>query len=247
MALNLSLIEQLREFESALVAEAMGAMGSADPEKYYTGMDIKLLTQTTAPVVGVTLTLTADTSTPGNKAEVAGLYESYGLIRNSALPVVVMVKSTGSRPGHECILGDGMAKMLKSYGSSGLVTDGGARDIKAVNSVGYAVFGSGTVANHVPIKIEVSREPVTLSGVQFATGDLVHADSDGVLKIPEKYHQGIVEACILSRGVETRVHTYWRRSDKSPEEKKDFVTKIYTEHVGRCKALLSESPPSAKE
>jgi len=239
MSLDLALIEQLREFETALVANAISAMGGSEAENYYTGNDVKLLTGISGPLVGVAHTLVADTSTPKNVQDTDGLFRSYDLIQESPLPVVVVMKAIGSRPNHECILGDGMAKIFKSYGSCGLITDGGVRDVAGINNVGYPVFGSGTVSDHCKMMYKLSEEPVYISGVSFASGDLVHADQDGVLIIPAKFHISIVEACILTRDYETRVHVYWRRSDKRAEEKKKYAERMAKEHHVRCQALLS--------
>jgi 4-hydroxy-4-methyl-2-oxoglutarate aldolase len=238
MTIAIALIEQLSEFETALVAEATGAMGGREPEKYYTGNDVRLLTDISEPMVGVALTFTGDTSTPANTADVEDLYKGYELIRQSSLPTVVVMKAVGSRPNHECMLGDGMAKTLKSYGSCGFISDGGARDINGINKVGYPVFGSGTVSNHVKMIYKLSQEPVCISDVTFANGDLIHADRDGILLIPSEFHAGIVEACVLTRDFETRVHVFWRRSDKTAYEKRDYVMQMAKEHHDKCKSLL---------
>lgn len=233
-----SLVEQLQEFESALITEAMGAMGCPNPEAYYVGRDVKLLTTMNEPLAGVALTMTCDTSTPGLTPDASGLWESYALMQKSPVPTVVIMKAVGLRPLHEAVLGDGMAKMMKSFGACGMVSDGGARDIERINRVGFTVFAAGTVSNHVPPIYRVSREPVELSGVSFRTGDLVFGDRDGVIVVPERYHPGIVEACILSRDAETRVHTFWRRTDKTIAEKREFVTSFYAAHYARCRALM---------
>jgi 4-hydroxy-4-methyl-2-oxoglutarate aldolase len=215
----------------------MGAMGCRTPDKYYVGSDVRLLTQLAEPMVGVVLPLVADTSSPGNQADTEALWECYKLVEQSSLPVVVVIKAAGSRPRHECMLGDGMAKILKAGGSCGLVTDGGVRDLERVNKVGYSVFASGTVSSHVPWIVKLSRHPVSISGVDFGAGDLIHADGDGVMVIPSEYHAGIVEACVLARDFETRVHTFWRRTDKTLEEKRVFVSQLFAEHCRRCAAL----------
>ena len=70
------------------------------------------------------------------------------------------------------------------------------------------------------------------------TGDLLHADADGVLVIPADYQGAVVEAAILSRDFETRAHTYGRRSDKSVDEKRRFVGALDAARAAKCKALL---------
>ncbi len=237
MSIDVGLIEQLREFETALVAEALSALGCQSAEKYYTGNDVKLLTEISEPLVGVAHTMIADTSTPKEIGDVDDLYKSYDLVQQSPLPVIIVIKANGSRLKHECILGDGMAKTLKSCGSCGLITDGGARDINGINKVGYPVFGSGTVSNHVNMVYKLSHEPVSISGVTFDNGDLIHADRDGILLIPNNFHGAIIEACILTRDFETRAHVFLRRSDKTAEKKREFVTNLAKEHHNKCARL----------
>jgi 4-hydroxy-4-methyl-2-oxoglutarate aldolase len=238
MPVSLTLIEQLREFPTALVTEAMSAMGVPHSRDLYTGSDVRLLTASCEPMVGVALTMKVDTSTAGAPPEAAGIWESYAHVQESAVPVVVVMKCTGPHPQRECVAGDGMAKTYKAHGACGLVSDGGARDLEGINYAGLTVFGSGTVADHASLIYHLSPEPVTISGLTFANGDLVHGDRDGVIVIPERCHAGIVEACALARDFETRAHLIFRRTDLALEEKRNQVANLYTSHQERCQALL---------
>ena len=239
MPVSRTLIEQLREFETALLAEAMSAMGVPHSHEYYTGSDVHLLTASTEPMVGVALTMTVDTSTVGRTPDAAGIWESYAHIQASDVPVVVVMQCIGPDPQRECVAGDGMAKSFKAYGACGIVSNGGARDIDRINPVGLAVYGSGRVTDHATLVYHVSQEPVTVSGVTFANGDLIHADRDGVLLVPAVCHAGIVEACALARDFETRAHLVFRRTDMSLAEKQAAVGKLWEDHQARCKALLA--------
>ncbi len=238
MTPTLALIEQLQEFETALVAEAMTAMGVKNTEQYYTGSDVRQLTPGAELMVGVAITLVADTCTTKKKADTDGMWEFYEMARKSALPVVAVMKSIGSDPRRECMLGDGMAKIFKTSGCCGLVSDGGARDLERINKVGFTVFGSGTVSNHSALIYQLAKEPITVSGVTFTNGALLCGDHDGILVIPPECHAGLVEACILSRDIETRCHCFLRRTDKSPEEKRKYLAKAYEVHLKKCAALL---------
>lgn len=65
---------------------------------------------------------------------------------------------------------------------AGVVTNGCATDSKALNLLGFAVFGAGISAITTrplgrPGQI---RQPVTLAGTRIEDGDLVIADEDGV-------------------------------------------------------------------
>lgn len=240
MPVTLPLIEQLREFETALVTEAMAAMGVPNSHAYYTGSDVRLLTSPSAPIVGVALTMTVDTSTAGRTPDAAGIWESYAGIQAFGMPVVVVMQCQGADIRRECVAGDGMAKSFVTYGACGLVTDGGVRDLERIDKVGLTVFGSGTVADHATMVYHVTSEPVTVSGVTFAPGDLVHGDGDGVIVVPAVCHAGIVEACALARDFETRAHLVFRRTDLSLDEKKKRIGDLYTAHQQRCQALLAK-------
>ncbi|MHB0938225.1 MAG: RraA family protein [Armatimonadota bacterium] len=240
MSVSLALIEQLREFETALLTEAMAAMGVPHAEPLHTASDIRRLTSPAEPMVGVALTLEVDTSTPGRAADASGIWESYAWIQQSAVPVVVVMKCTGAEQTRECVAGDGMAKIFKAYGACGIVTDGGVRDLERIDRAGLAVFGSGVTPDHATLVYRVTQQPVVISGVTFATGDLVHGDGDGVIVVPENSHAGIVEACTLARDFETRAHLVFRRTDLALEEKRKWVADLYGAHQERCRALLGE-------
>lgn len=241
MPVSLTLIEQLREFETALIAEAMSAMGVPHSHEYYTGSDVRLLTSTLEPMVGVALTMTVDTSTVGRAADSSELWEGYARIQESRLPIVVVMACLGSNVRRECVAGDGMVKSFKTYGACGLVTDGGARDIERINKVGFALYGSGTVTDHATLVYHLTQQPVSVSGVTFANGDLVHADNDGVLLVPAVCHAGIVEACTLARDFETRAHLIFRRTDLNLPEKQRAVAELWEAHQTRCRPLLTQS------
>lgn len=246
VALRLSLVEQLREFETPLVTEALSALGCRSPERHYTGDDIRLLTTLTEPMVGAALTLLADTSSPEGEVDCEDLWRSYALIEAAPVPVVVVMQAVGQRPRHECILGDGMAKPFKASGSCGLVTNGGARDIERINQVGYSVFGTGFVPNHGPVTYRLSDKPVEVSGVTFRHGDLVHGNGDGVIIVPGRYHEHIVETCILCRDAETRVHTFLRRTDRSPGEKREYVGVVFGERDEKLSRVTGNGIVSAQ-
>ena len=53
MVVERALIEQLHEFETPLVSEALGAMGCPDVHRYYMGGTIQRLIDTPQPMVGV--------------------------------------------------------------------------------------------------------------------------------------------------------------------------------------------------
>ena len=75
MAVDLAIIEQLREFETPTVAESLLALGCADNHRYFMGSEIKLMTAVHHPMVGVPISLVVDTSTPELEKNVEGIMQ----------------------------------------------------------------------------------------------------------------------------------------------------------------------------
>ena len=64
-----SVIEQLTEFDSALLANTLDAIDSTPSHEFYMGGDIHSVTPPLGPTVGLVLTCQMDTSTPGEKSD----------------------------------------------------------------------------------------------------------------------------------------------------------------------------------
>ena len=235
----LALIEQLREFEAALIAESMAAMGCMEPEKYYVGSPVRRMLDRKGLTAGVAIVLEADTSTPGEKPSLPDYWDCLTKITETEEPVMLIMKTVGSRPEHECVCGDGMCKALDAAGAAAIVTDGPVRDLEGISRTGIDIYASGTVTDHARIiSYRWSQNSVDIGGVSVDNGDLIIGDSDGVIKLPREYHAGIVEACLLTRDFESRVHTLWRRSDKSPAEKKELAIRLGGERDKKCRKLV---------
>src|ERR1700710_1365402 len=130
-----SIISDLREFDTALLANTIGYIDPTPAYQYYMAGSIQSVTPLIGPTVGVAVTCEMDSSTPEGEPNFEKYYEQLEQIAAMKEPVVWVVKTVGSRPDHECILGDGMAKLLYAAGCVGAVTDGGLRDVAGFASV----------------------------------------------------------------------------------------------------------------
>jgi len=136
------------------------------------------------------------------------------------LPVVWVVKAVGSRPDHECILGDGMGKTLFTAGCIGIVTDGGVRDVDGLLTTGFAAYARGVVVHHTAIRIRRVQGPVEVGGIEVEQGEVIHANKEGVIKIPESCIEQLPDRAVAMRAFEHAVHIHLRRTDLNVEEKR---------------------------
>ena len=103
-----------------------------------------------------------------------------------AQPGDVIVAATDSFEG-TCLTGDLLMGMARNCNVAGLVTDGLVRDPEGIRQVGLPVFCRGVTPNS-PVRNGPGTVgfPVVVGGVQVESGDIIAADSEGVVVIPQK-------------------------------------------------------------
>lgn len=222
MSLN-TLIEQLADFDTALLANTIGYVDPTPVHEWYMGGTIGSLTPTVGPTVGVAMTCEIDSSTPGNRAEPEVYYELLKAIQQSPSPVVLVIRAVGSRPDHECVLGDGMAKMLLSVGCVGVVTDGGVRDIEGILTIPFGVYAPRRTIHHCAVRYTRYNHPVEVGGITVTPGELIHANVGGVIKIPTGSLERLPALATEMRAFEHAAHCIFRQTALTIDQKRRAV------------------------
>lgn len=220
---TLSLIQQLAEFDTALIANTIGYLDPTPDHEFYMGGSIMSVTPTLGPTVGLAVTCEVDTSSPGGAHNMDLYFQMLKEMQQMKMPVVLVAKTVGSRPDHECVLGDGMAKMLYGAGCVGCVTDGGVRDVEGMLTVPFATYARGRTIHHCAIRFTKINVPVEIGGITVHPGDMIHANFGGVIKIPKGCLEQMPERAAAMRAFEHDVHCVWRQSHLSIDEKRAAV------------------------
>src|ERR1700674_3972798 len=109
----------------------------------------------------------------------------------SADSVYVMVVEDG-----EDIAGMGglMGTAMAARGYAGAVIDGGVRDVAYLRKIGFPVYATGIVPSTSihHYRFGGGQIPVTCDGVTVNPGDIVTADSDGVVVVPRAGAQEVL-------------------------------------------------------
>lgn len=109
---------------------------------------------------------------------------------DSCQPDDVLIAAAGGsmRSG---IWGELLTTAARNSGCVGAIIDGAIRDVTKIQSVGFPVFARGvcvydSLNRQRVIDVDV---PVEIDGVVFTSGDLVFADEDGVVVVPQAVEQ----------------------------------------------------------
>jgi len=226
-AVSRGVLEALGDFDTPLLANTLDYISDVPTHELYMSGDICGVIPGMGPTVGVAVTCQLDTSTPGGEPSMDLYWQQLEEMGAMDLPAVWVVETVGSRPDHECVMGDGCAKCLISAGCVGVVTNGRVRDVQGIMSVGLPVYCRGTVVHHCVLRAKAINVPVSVGGITVNPGDVIHACEEGVIKIPHASVEAVLEKAPMHRSLEHQAHTLWRRTDISVAEKRRRAAEIY--------------------
>jgi regulator of RNase E activity RraA len=91
-------------------------------------------------------------------------------------------------------MGGLMGTAMSARGYAGAVIDGGVRDVAYLRKIGFPVYATGIVpstsVHHY--RFAGSQIPIVCDGVTVNAGDIVAADSDGVVVVPRAQAQQVL-------------------------------------------------------
>jgi regulator of RNase E activity RraA len=182
-----SLAELRQHLYSAVVCDALDAIGLAHQSPR---VPIRPLTVPGVLVGRCKTTLWADMYHADPRP-----YELELLAVDSCQPDDVLIAAAGgtARSG---LWGELLSTAARRSGCVGAIVDGAVRDVVKMAAMGFPVFARGTCLydskdrNRV-IDVDV---PVEVDGVRFSPGDLVVADADGIVVVPQSVEAEVVQA-----------------------------------------------------
>jgi 4-hydroxy-4-methyl-2-oxoglutarate aldolase len=224
------LLERLAEFDTPLLANTIEYVDTTPSHEFYMGGQIQSVTPALGPTVGVAYTIELDSSTPGEPADVDAYWRQLDLMEQDDRPIIWVVKAVGSRPDHECALGDGMAKTLHAAGCAGVVTDGGVRDVNGLMTVPFAAYCRMKTIHHCHLRFRNAGNPVEIGGITVRNGDVLHADAGGVIRLPSTCVAELPQRATRMLSFERDAHTFLRRTDIPAAQKRSRVTELLAEY-----------------
>ena len=96
---------------------------------------------------------------------------------------------------HSALWGELLSTASRNSGCVGAIVDGATRDVAKIREMEFPVFARGTsvydsLNRQRVIEVDVIVE---IAGVRFCPGDLVFADIDGVVVVPQEVEQEAIQ------------------------------------------------------
>ena len=138
-------------------------------------------------------------------------------------PDDVFIAATGGSM-RSAVWGELLTSAAMNGGCVGAVVDGAVRDVAKISDVGFPVFARGTrvhdsLNRQRVVDIDVVVE---IAGVRFQPGDLVIADRDGVVVVPQQVENQALERAWQKVDGENKVRDAIQQGMKATDAYKKF-------------------------
>jgi 4-hydroxy-4-methyl-2-oxoglutarate aldolase len=212
---EVSLVDGFRTVEVASVSDAMEQLYG---QRAYMSHDMRPLSPTKFAGPAVTVQLKKEEHKEGAAAS-QGMLDAI----DAAPPgsVYVMVLENGEDYAG---IGGLMATAMKYRGFAGAVIDASVRDTPQIRKVQFPVFSRGvapsTTINHY--RVTGVNVPVMCAGVPVNPGDIVTADEDGVVVVPQANAAAVLQKSQALDDTEHRILPFIERFRSIKEAVKQF-------------------------
>jgi regulator of RNase E activity RraA len=184
MAITSDTLKRLAQFDTPTICNVIELFDVRPRTEGFMDSRIKANFPEFPPMVGVASTASFRSGAMPGKGDAYGSLEQQ-VTGFAELPgPAVVVFEDLDDPPVGATFGEVMCSTYKAFGSVGLVTSGGGRDLLQVKAINYPVFTGSTICSHACCHILHVGMPVRVGGLVVNTGDLLHGDANGVTNIP---------------------------------------------------------------
>ncbi len=135
--------------------------------------------------------------------------------------VLIAAAHGSSRSG---IFGELLATASRNRGCAGVIVHGAIRDVAKMREMGFPVFATSKNPYDSQNRQRVTDMdiPVVIDGVTFNPGDIVVADEDGIVVIPQSVEDRVIQAALKKVKAENQSRDAIRMGMKAQEAYQTF-------------------------
>ena len=193
--LTLSEIEELKQFTTPTIANALELLGSWDRFSGIMNPRIRPLFPDMKPVVGYACTSLIAARQPAQGKLYADWPDYWRYVVTVPEPRISVGQDIDPAPSVGSIWGEVQANVHLALGCVGAVVEGAMRDLDEMHAVGFPCFAREVTISHGFAHFVDFGKAVDVGGVIVKSGDLIHADRHGVMVIPDEAAPHLSRLC----------------------------------------------------
>jgi len=184
MPINPETLQKLARYDTPTICNAVELFDVRSPTAGFMDGRIRSVFPELPPMVGFACTAAFRSCAPPCGADAyASVLEQVEAFAELPGPAVVVFQDLDDPPVG-ATFGEVMCSVYRAFGSAGLVTSGGGRDLPQVRALGYPVFTGSAICAHACCHILHLGSTIRVGGLVVHQGDLLHGDANGVATIP---------------------------------------------------------------
>jgi len=176
------LLDQLRKIDTPTIANALELMEIRPRTEGFMRPEIRSISTVTETHIGYAVTgvISARHKSP-NALERRDYYEAIEAIPT---PRMVVLHDLDYPATIGSYWGEIQGNIALGLGCVGAVTDGGVRDLKEAEEMGFPFWAKEVLVSHGYVHAVAYNVPVDVGGVYIQPSDLIAADLHGVIQVP---------------------------------------------------------------
>lgn len=184
MSLSPAVLAKLAKYDTPTICNLIELFDIRPRNRGYMDGRVKSNFPEMPPIIGYACTAAFRSDAPPKGGDAYGSIQKQ-LEQFAALPgPAVVVFQDLDDPPAAAVFGEVMCSTYQAFGSVGLVTNGGGRDLEQVRALKYPVFTGSTICSHGYCHMLHLGLPVRVGGLMVNHGELLHGDANGVTNIP---------------------------------------------------------------
>ncbi len=184
MTITQETLDKLRQFDTPTICNVIELFDIRPRDAGYMDGRIQAGFPELEPMVGFASTAAFRSGAPPVGGDAYGSFDQQVEAYAELPGPPVMVFQDLDDPPVSATFGEVMCSVYQAFGSVGLITSGGGRDLLQVKALDYPVFTGSTICAHAYCHILHVGLPVRVGGLMVDPGDLLHGDANGVTNIP---------------------------------------------------------------
>src|SRR3954451_13090005 len=206
-----AVLERLAKYDTSTICNQIELFEFRPNTEGYMDGRIRAAFPEMGPMVGFAATGSFRSAAVPQKGSYVALEAQVEQFASLAGPSIVVFQDLDDPPVG-ATFGEVMCSTYKAFGSAGLITSGGGRDLLQVRALGFPVFSGSTICSHAYCQtLDVGR-PVRVGGLAVHTGEFLHGDANGVTNIPLEIASEVADAAAEFVAAENHVLDYVKAS-----------------------------------
>jgi regulator of RNase E activity RraA len=212
----------LKRWDAPTIANALERTGVRPATAGFMGPAIRPQFPEFGPLAGYAVTATIQASKPRGEGRYADSFQYYEFIQSLPMPRIMVIHDLDAPNPVGSFWGEVHGNLHRALGCSGVITDGGVRDLGPVRALRFHLFAAAVLVSHAHVHLVDFGKPVVVGGLEVKPGDLLFGDEHGVIQIPHALARKTAGLCHEVYQSERPAIDFYQSPDFSLEKLRAF-------------------------